>query len=211
TMPKWSHWTQESVAYGHEVAVTPVQMARAFCAFARSGEMAGTLPTVRLLAAKPGSAESDAIVRALPTDVATLTRETLRHVAVKVEQNMAADAERPEAGWRYQMFGKSGTAEIPLGKAPEGKKRPRRSTGYFDNQYNSSFVAGAPLETPRLLVVVVIDDPGPALVEARQHYGSRVAGPVARRVLERSLTYLGVVPDVLPEPTDEAEQAIAAR
>ena len=210
-LPKWSHWTQESVAYGHEVAVTPVQMARAFCAFARSGEMAGTLPTVRLLAADPGSAASDAIVRALPADVARLTRQTLRQVAVKVEQNMAADVDTPETGWRYQMFGKSGTAEIPLGKAPEGKKRPRGATGYFDNQYNSSFVAGAPLERPRLLVVVVIDDPGPALVEARQHYGSRVAGPVARRVLERSLTYLGVTPDVALEPVEEVEQAMAAR
>lgn len=211
TMPKWSHWTQESVAYGHEISVTPVQMARAYCAFARSGEMAGTLPTVRLLAANPGIAESDAIVRALPAELATLTRNTLRHVAAKVEKNMAAYADAPESGWQYQMFGKSGTAEIALGKAPEGMKRPRGSTGYFDNQYNSSFVAGAPLETPRLLVVVVIDDPGPELVERKKHYGSRVAGPVARRVLERSLTYLGVTPDVALKPVDEAEQAMAAR
>ncbi len=211
SVAKWSHWTQESVSYGHEVAVTPVQMARAFCAFARSGEMAGTLPTVRLLAVDPGRAQSDAIIRALPTDIATLTRKTLRHVAAKVEKNMAADPDLPESGWRYQMFGKSGTAEIPLGRAPKGMKRPRNSTGYFDNQYNSSFVAGAPLESPRLLVVVVIDDPGPERVEAKEHYGSRVAGPVARRVLERSLTYLGVVPDVALEPDTEPEQALATR
>ncbi len=211
TQAKWTHWTQESVAYGHEVAVTPVQMARAFCAFARSGEMAGTLPTVRLLAAEPGIAERDALVRALPADLATLTRRILRHVAEKVEQNMAADLVSPEAGWRYQMFGKSGTAEIPLGKAPEGKRRPRGSTGYFDNQYNSSFVAGAPLERPRLLVVIVIDDPGPVLVADRHHYGSRVGGPVARRVLERSLTYLGVEPDMPAAGEVTASPSLAAR
>lgn len=210
-MSRWSHWTQESVSYGHEVAVTPVQMARAFCAFARRGEMAGTLPTVRLLAAQPGVSECDALVRALPAEVATLTRAALRQVAVKVEQNMAADPDLPEQGWRYQMFGKSGTAEIPLGGAPDGKRRPRGSTGYFDGQYNSSFVAGAPLESPRLLVVVVIDDPGPALVERRQHYGSRVAGPVARRVLERSLTYLGAEPDMVSERKSGADRAMAAR
>jgi cell division protein FtsI/penicillin-binding protein 2 len=211
TQAKWTHWTQESVAYGHEVAVTPVQMARAFCAFARSGEMAGTLPTVRLMAAEPGIAERDALVRALPADTASMTRRALRHVAEKVEQNMAANPESPEAGWRYQMFGKSGTAEIPLGRAPEGKRRPRGSTGYFDNQYNSSFVAGAPLEGPRLLVVVVIDDPGPDLVASRHHYGSRVGGPVARRVLERSLTYLGVEPDVAPTTEEGVSPALAAR
>ena len=204
----WTHWTQESVAYGHEIAVTPVQMARAFCAFARSGQLAGTIPTVRLLAAEPGVAERDAIVRALPAEVATLTRRTVRAVAEKVELNMAADKQHPESGWRYQMFGKSGTAEIPLGKAPEGKRRPRGSPSkYFDGQYNSSFVAGAPLENPRLLVVVVIDDPGPELIRTRHHYGSWVAGPVARRVLERSLTYLGVQPDVAPPAPEDATRS----
>jgi len=125
---------------------------------------------------------------------------------------METSFDPPESGWRYQMFGKSGTAEIPLGKAPEGKRRPRGSTGYFDNQYNSSFVAGAPLERPRLLVVVVIDDPGPELVHIRHHYGSWVAGPVARRVLERSLTYLGAQPDVAPEAGEAPSTgALAAR
>lgn len=208
-LSRWTHWTQESVSYGHEIAVTPVQMARAFCAFARSGELAGTIPTVRLLAAEAGVVERDAIVRALPAEVATLTRHTIRAVAANVEKHMAQNKEHPESGWRYCMFGKSGTAEIPLGKAPPGKKRPKGSpSNYFDDQYNSSFVAGAPLENPRLLVVVVIDDPGPELIHARHHYGSWVAGPVARRVLERSLTYLGVEPDLpgglVGEPTRSA-------
>lgn len=200
-MKNWTHWTQESVASGYEVAVTPVQLARAYCALARTGELAGTLPTIRLLATAPGLADADAIVRALPPELALRTRRALRHVAAKVEEKMAA-AETPETGWHYQMWGKSGTANIALGAPPEGKRRPRGIKGYFERQYNSSFVAGAPLEQPRLLVVVVIDDPGPALIDIKHHYGSWVAGPVARRVLERSLTYLGVEPDVVPETED---------
>ncbi|MBK7405234.1 MAG: penicillin-binding protein 2 [Phycisphaerales bacterium] len=208
---KWSHWTQESVAHGNEVSVTVVQMARAYCAFARSGDLAGTIPTLHLMATGPDASERDGLIRVLPPDIATLTRHTIRHVAEAAERNMLA-LNPPESGWRYQMFGKSGTAEIPLGAPPEGKRRPPGSSGYFDGQYNSSFIAGAPLEKPRLLVVVVINDPGPEAIAARHHYGSWVAAPIARRVLERSLTYLGVDPDVPAAPADGATvQAAATR
>jgi cell division protein FtsI (penicillin-binding protein 3) len=207
---RWSHWTQESVAHGNEISVTPIQIARAYCAFARSGALAGTIPTVRLLATGPNAAARDALVKALPPEVATMARSALRHVAANAERNMVV-VDPAETGWRYQMFGKSGTAEIPLGKPPKGKRRPPGASGYFDNQYNSSFIAGAPLENPRLLLVVVINDPGPAAIRQRRHYGSWVAAPVARRVLERSLTYLGVSPDAPQPEADDALQTASTR
>jgi cell division protein FtsI/penicillin-binding protein 2 len=49
------------------------------------------------------------------------------------------------------------------------------------------------------VILVVIDDPGPALVPKLQHYGSHVAGPVVRRIAERVLPYLGV-----PAPSENA-------
>ena len=168
------------------------------------------MPSIKLLATDPQLANADAMVRALPQDLASRTRTILRQVAAKVEEKMAKAAE-PEAGWHYQMWGKSGTANIALGAPPEGKKRPRGIKGYFERQYNSSFVAGAPLDQPRLIVVVVIDDPGPESIAARQHYGSWVAGPVARRVLERSLTYLGVEPDAPIDTEVESGTATASR
>ena len=82
---------------------------------------------------------------------------------------------------RYQAFGKSGTAEIPLGPPPAGKKRPKGSDGYYQGQYNSSFICGAPLENPRIVVLVVVDDPSPQRVANRTHYGAATAGPIARR------------------------------
>ena len=54
---------------------------------------------------------------------------------------------------------------------------------------------------------MVIDDPGPELIRTRHHYGSWVAGPVARRVLERSLTYLGVQPDVAVVVPEDATRS----
>lgn len=189
TMKNWSKYSQTSVAMGHEVAVTPLQMVRAFASFARPGELAGTLPPLRLTAI-----DGEEVVipgkRVLPADVALITRETMRGVTDRLDARMARKADAIPL--RYEAFGKSGTAEIPLGPPPKGKRRPKGSDGYYQGQYNSSFICGAPLEDPRIVVVAVIDDPGPQRVATRTHYGASVAGPVARRVVERSLSYLGV-------------------
>lgn len=189
----WSKYTQTSVAMGYEVAVTPVQMVRAFAAFARRGEMAGTLPPLRLTAATPGEPETLALERVVPAEIAELTRETMRGVTRNLDQRLA-QRDPGFADVRYEMFGKSGTAEIPIGPPPDGRPRPRGVDGYYRGQYNSSFIAGGPAEDPRLVVLVVIDDPGPERIRRREHYGSSVAGPVVRRIMDRSLEYLGVPP-----------------
>lgn len=198
----WSKYTQTSVAFGHEVGVTPVQILRAFGAFARDGEMAGTLVDLRLT----GVETDEPIVarRVFGRDVSEQVRSALVDVAAKSEANLKLTT--GETGWRYTMFGKSGTADVPVGPAPKGFKYPLARVGYYEGQYNSSFLAGAPFEHPRLTIVVVIDDPGPKLVHDKHHYGSWVAAPVARRVLERSLEYLGVEPDIVHE-TPESEVA----
>lgn len=198
----WSKYTQTSIAFGHEVGVTPVQILRAFGAFAREGEMAGTIVDLRLT----GVETDEPIVarRVFGSDVSRLVRGALIEVAAKSEANLKLTT--GETGWRYTMFGKSGTADVPVGPAPKGFKYPLARVGYYEGQYNSSFIAGAPFETPRLTIVVVIDDPGPELARRKQHYGSWVAAPVARRVLERSLEYLGVEPDIVHE-SPEAEVA----
>ena len=202
TASKWGKYTQTSVAYGHEIAVTPVQMVRAFSAFARQGELAGTIPQLHLTGATDPETTDltrGVVVRVLRPETALLTRATMQAVANNMEHRWAKP---PEGGWRYSLFGKSGTAEIPLGRAPTGKIAPRGASGYFDDQYNSSFVAGAPIEDPRLAIIVVIDDPGPSRIfsNPKSHYGAAVAGPVVRRTVERTLAYLGVA----PSPTSEA-------
>ncbi len=203
----WSKYTQSSVAIGHEVAVTPVQMVRAFGAYARTGELAGTLPQLRMTSPTPEELAAEPLVRVLDPGVARHTRGVLVRVAERMDASMKRMyPDEPPPG--YTMFGKSGTADIPV-VAPlverDGKRVrmgvPRGGKGYFHNQYNSSFIAGAPFESPQIVVIVVIDDPGPARVRQKQHYGSAVAGPVVRRVVERSLRYLGVPP---------APEAIAA-
>jgi cell division protein FtsI/penicillin-binding protein 2 len=198
-MSRWKLFTQVSVAYGHEVAVTPLQMVRAFSAFARTGDFAGTLPTLRLTARDSDEA-APITYRVLPPSVAKFTRETMQGVVDVVDARWAKDS-TPEGGWRYDLFGKSGTAKIPVSTPPKGMVAPKGLKGYFDNQFISSFIAGGPVENPRLVCLVVIDDPGKAEGRARAaRYGSAAAGPVARKVMERSLTYLGVPASRQPTP-----------
>ncbi len=195
---KWTKFTHTSVPWGHEVAVTPVQMVRAFSAFARRGDLAGTLPRLRLSAYSQADGEG-VTYRVLPVDIAVLTRETMRGVATNMENGMKLRKEEiPEGGWRYAMFGKSGTADIPIGPAPKGMRAPSTAKGFYPGQLNTSFIGGAPAENPRLVVIVVIDEPG-AKPDRRQMYGSATAGPVVRRVMERALTYLGVPASPKPE------------
>lgn len=207
-LDKWTRFTHTSVPYGHEIAVTPVQMVRAFSAFARSRAMAGTLPRLRLDAVSEGEPEG-VIYRVLPAEYAIGVREPLSKVAEKMQETMKTSLRQPvpEGGWRYRIFGKSGTADVPLGPAPKGKKAPKGASGYYDDHFNSSFIAAGPIEDPRIVVVVVIDDPRgpkglPASGDRRLRYGASAAGPVVRRVMERALTYLGAPPSapVAPAP-----------
>lgn len=183
-MRDWRNYTQTSVSFGQEVAVTPAQLARAFCVFARSGDSAGTLPTLTLRAADRGPGAEDApiaiIERALDPTVAAMAREAMSIIAQRAVDNMKRQ-KLEDITDDYRMFGKSGTAQVSL----KGER------GYLPDQYISSFVAGAPLENPRLVCLVTIDDPSPELVRKRQHFGSWTAAPAVKRVMERSLRYLG--------------------
>ena len=186
----WTKYTQTSVAMGYEVAVTPVQMVRAFSVFARTGELAGTLPDARFIAAPLDGPELPS-KRVLPAEIAELTRRTMRGVTENLERKVL---KKESEAYRYDAFGKSGTAQIPLPTRPKNVKPPRGSGGYFVGQYNVSFICGAPAENPQIVVLVVVDDPGPKLVRENRYYGAMVAGPVARRFVERSLAYMGVPP-----------------
>ena len=166
----WSKYTQTSVSYGHEIAVTALQMVRAFSVFARDG----TLPPVNIV--RGGDAEGE-----LPHDGRTIVSpETLRLTKAAMLDVFANGSGRAAQSKKYDLFGKSGTAQLPR---PNGK-------GYHEERYISSFIAGAPFDDPRLVVLCVIDDPD----RSRGHFGGAIAGPVVRDVIEQSLEYLGVPP-----------------
>lgn len=183
-LDKFTKYTQTSMASGYEIAVTPLQMVRAFSVFARNGDLAGTLPNLRLTAVDPTRPEPEVRTRVLPAWTAVLTREVMGRIS-DVMTTRAARKFKDDPPFLHRMFGKSGTAEVV---GPGGG-------GYIKNQHNSSFIAGAPFVSPRFVCLVVIDDPGPELVRKRMHYGSATAGPVVTRIMRRALEYYGVPPD----------------
>jgi len=167
---KWSNYTQTSVAMGHEIGVTPIQMAQAFCVFARDG----TVPSVTIRARSQDARM--VTTRIFEPEAAALTRQIMHEV-------MLQGTGRRARSNLYTMFGKTGTAQMP--KA--------RGGGYHEDRYISSFIAGAPLDNPQLVVLCVIEDPDKSL---GTYYGGSTAGPVVRDLIDYTLPYLGISPDI---------------
>ena len=121
-------------------------------------------------------------------------------VAERMDQNMHRQyPDLPEP--RYTMFGKSGTSLIAMVPPESGLRTPKTKLAYFEKQHHSSFIAAAPATDPQIVVLVVLDDIGPERVKNRKHYGSWVAGPVVRRIVEDTLPYLNVASDTDHDPT----------
>ena len=183
----WSKYTQTSVCMGHEIGVTPVQMVQAFSAFCRDG----TMVPARLTLGEPGEATDfpKPARRVLPEAVVLEAREAMEGV-------LTEGTGRKAQSERYRMFGKSGTAQLPK---PKGQGK-----GYYEDRYVSSFIAGAPFERPRIVCLVVIDDPD----RAKGHFGGSIAGPVCRDIVDETLEYMGVAPD---QEAARRSQIVSAR
>jgi cell division protein FtsI (penicillin-binding protein 3) len=78
----------------------------------------------------------------------------------------------------YRVGGKTGTMRKSI------------SGGYSEDRYKAVFAGIAPLTKPRLVVVVVIDEPG-----GEEYYGGQVAAPVYAEIVARTMRVLGIAPD----------------
>jgi cell division protein FtsI (penicillin-binding protein 3) len=78
----------------------------------------------------------------------------------------------------YRVGGKTGTVRKSI------------SGGYAEDRYYAVFAGMAPIAQPRLVVVVIIDEPG-----GKEYYGGQVAAPVYAEIIARSMRALGIPPD----------------
>lgn len=186
TSPKnWSMLhTQCSVAIGQEIGVTAVQMVRAFSAFCRDGSM------VELSLYRVDPVLGPNVREVLPEKVALTTRNAMRGVMTE------GTGHRANKIARYEVFGKSGTAQLTK---PKGG-------GYYEDRYTSSFIAGAPFDDPRIAVLVVIDDPDKHKLGYNNYGGGAIAGPAAVTIINETLRYMGIPAD----RTDEESASLAA-
>jgi cell division protein FtsI (penicillin-binding protein 3) len=191
-LSKWNHYTTESIAQGYELMITPLQLARGFCAIANGGRLVA--PRVLLGTVAPGgrvvSRQSLPDFDSLPQVIDPDSAATMRRILCDVVIRGTAAGQRSRI---WNIFGKTGTAHIVEGH------------GYSQTRYNSTFVAGAPYENPRLVVAFVIHDPDKSIA----HYGGWVAAPAACHFLQRALTYLDVPPSPdLPLPSPQVASVI---
>jgi cell division protein FtsI (penicillin-binding protein 3) len=174
----WSANSIGSIAIGQEVSVTPVQIISAISAIANGG----TLYRPRIVSDIQGGMAPAMHSGDEPEQVTDgKTAATLREM---MESVVLEGTGKPAKLDGYTAAGKSGTAQ---------KIDP--STGrYSRNQYIASFVGFAPVNTPVLTILVVLDSP------VGLHYGGDVGGPVFKRIAEQVLAYLDVRHDVPTAP-----------
>ncbi len=164
----WKPVDQAVMAYGYGLAVTALQLARAYAVLATGGR---TLPVSLIRTEdRPGG------VRVLSAHTAALMTELLEQPLGP--GGTATAAQVPG----YRVAGKTGTTE-KLG--PEG---------YDSERHTALFVGFAPASRPRVVAVVVIDDPS-----ANGYFGGQVAAPVFSRVVAGALRLVGVPMDDVPQ------------
>ncbi|MBV6475534.1 MAG: penicillin-binding protein 2 [Rhodocyclaceae bacterium] len=174
----WRPIEQATMSYGHGISVTLMQLARAYLVFARDGDL---IPlSLTRLDSPPVAGKS------------IFSSQTARELRAMLEMAVQPGGTAPKAQIPgYRVAGKTGTAHKLEG-------------GQYADRYVAAFVGFAPVSEPRLVVAVMIDEPGNG-----KYYGGEVAAPVFAQVMAGSLRTLGVAPDAPLKPVQVAREAAA--
>jgi cell division protein FtsI (penicillin-binding protein 3) len=165
----WRPIEQATMSYGYGLSSSLFQLARAYSVFARDGE----LVPVTLLKAP----ERVAGVRVMEQRHAHSVLNMLHMVT-------GPGGTAPKAQTMgYSVGGKTGTAHKQEGN------------GYADKKYRGFFVGVAPIDNPRIVVAVMIDEPSNG-----KYFGSDVAAPVFSETVQQTLRMMGVQPDMSVRP-----------
>ncbi len=164
---RWSDIEVATLSFGYGLTLTPLQLAQAYSVLGSGGIL------------RPVSL----IKRDVAPDGIRVMDEEVAH---KVVSMLGKVVEKGGTGSRgavksYDVGGKTGTVK-KVG-----------SSGYLEDRYVSLFAGIAPVENPRIVTVVIIDDPA-----GKDYYGGVIAGPVFSSVTGQALRMLGVRPSEDP-------------
>ena len=160
----WKPIEQATMSYGHGISVSLLQLARAYSVFATNGELK---PLTLLKRDQPVSGKAV---------ISAKTAVAVRKMLEMVTQPGGTATRAQVAG--YRVAGKTGTAHKLVG------------VNYASDRYIASFVGFAPASHPRLVIAVMLDEPG-----GKYYYGGEVAAPVFSNVMAGALRLLGIEPD----------------
>jgi cell division protein FtsI (penicillin-binding protein 3) len=175
----WRPIEQATMSYGYGLSASLFQMARSYTVFSHDGQI---IPVTLLRNSEPAVG-----VQVLSARTAAQVRHMLQMAAGPGGTGQKAQT------IGYSVGGKSGTAYKQVGKG-YGNDKNRKYRGWF--------VGMAPIDSPRIIVAVMIDEPS-----AGKYYGGEVAAPVFSETVQQTLRILGVQPDMAVRPQVVAEAA----
>jgi cell division protein FtsI (penicillin-binding protein 3) len=168
---RWSELSLASISFGHEIAVTPIQMVSALSAIANGGNL--MLPRITKAVLKNGKV----VETFKPKRVRRVISEKTSRQMIEVLKNTVKNGTgKPAALTGFEAAGKTGTAQ----------KYNNATGAYSKKDFLSSFIGFVPADAPKIVVLVMIDSPRKA------HWGGEVAGPVFRKISKEVLRYLNV-------------------
>jgi len=168
----WRPIEQATASYGYGLSASLFQMVRSYTVFSHDGQV------IRATLLK----NSDPAV-----GVPIFSADTAAKVRKMLQMAAGSGGTAPKAQTAgYSVGGKSGTAYKQMGKGygSEGNRK-----------YRSWFVGMAPIEQPRIIVGVMLDEPS-----AGKYYGGEVAAPVFSETVQQTLRVMGVQPDIAIQP-----------
>ncbi|ABD71140.1 peptidoglycan synthetase FtsI [Rhodoferax ferrireducens T118] len=168
----WRPIEQATMSYGYGLSASLFQMARSYTIFSNDGQI---IPITMLKSSEPALG-----VRVLSVRTAGQVRKMLQLAAGPGGTGQKAQT------IGYSVGGKSGTAYKQIGKG-YGSAGNRKYRGWF--------VGMTPIEKPRIIIGVMIDEPS-----AGQYFGGAVAAPVFSEVAQQTLRMMGVQPDMAVKP-----------
>ncbi|WP_430882883.1 penicillin-binding transpeptidase domain-containing protein [Fusibacter sp. JL216-2] len=171
-----------TISFGHGIAVTPLQMVNAINAIANDGKLMEP-HIVKALKSSDGEVVERIEPKVIRNVISKKTSADVRLVLESVVENGSGKLAYIPG---IRIGGKTGTSE----KIVNGK--------YSDELAYASFVAIAPVDDPLITVLVVVDEPKDT------NYGSQTAAPIAKDIMDDTLRYLGVEPEI-PEYTREVK------
>jgi cell division protein FtsI (penicillin-binding protein 3) len=166
----WARITGMTVGYGHGLAVTPLHLASAYAAMVNGGLWRpATLNRVA-----PGEASRGR--RVFKSSTSARMNQLLRMIAV---YGTGRNANAPG----FRVGGKTGSAE-----------KPGRG-GYRESSLVATFAAVFPMDRPRYVVIVMLDEPQGTAASSFQRTAAWNAAPIVGRLIPRIGPQLGVLPD----------------
>jgi cell division protein FtsI/penicillin-binding protein 2 len=170
---RWSGTSLGAIPIGQEVAVTPLQILRAYCAVANGGFLVRPHVVSEIISPDGQTLLSFNDIKGKRV-ISEKTAETFKDILKTVTEAGGTGKNASVAG--NEVAGKTGTAQLinPVTKR------------YSKKKYVSSFVGFVPADNPRFAMIVVVHEP------KGQIYGGVVAAPVFRNIANQALSYLNV-------------------